>query len=213
MGRRWQRAQVHATVLAARLVLRGRREVRVSQTVLRVISHSLIGFSVLTVGLALAGCGTDLAQVGKPDGLTPYQAASFFSPVGYSVAQIEGARFRVTAVGTASTPKTRVEKIALARAADYGAEINQKFFLSGPARLSIRCGKSQRMEKGEKIAIVPKDYSVAEIDVAYAGDATGPDWRPTKESADALKAELVSEAAAPEVQAQAASAVAAECHR
>ena len=144
----------------------------------------------------LAGCGATVGDIANSSDITGYEAANYFSPVGYSVAQMSDGHFRITTVATVATPKDRVEKIALARAADYGNEAQKKFFQAGPARLSIRCGRTEKIEKGQKIAVAPDDCAVAEVDVVYADIAVDPSWRGTKDTAAALKAELQSQVVA-----------------
>lgn len=161
--------------------------------------------------LLAAGCGTDLGGAIGGNSITAYQAASAFSPTGHHVAALADGRIRVTATGSPSTPKARVEKIALARAAEYGAEQGHKFFQATAPQVAIRCAKRDYLEKGEKKQLPVRGHPVAEIDVVYASAATGPDFRPSKGTADALKAELAAENADDSARAAAAAEVAAQC--
>ena len=162
---------------------------------------------------SLAGCGANIGNMASSNDITGYEAANYFSPVGYSVAQTSDGHFRITTVATVATPKDRVEKIASARAAEYGAESQKKFFLATPARLSIRCGKTEKIEKGQKIAVTPHDYAVAEVDVVYADTAVDPSYLATKGSADALKAELQSQVVASDASSNFATEASAQCKR
>ena len=161
----------------------------------------------------LASCGANLANVASSSDITGYEAASYFSPVGYSVSQTPDGHFRITTVATVITPKDRVEKIALARAAEYGHESQKKFYQAQPARMSIRCGKAEKIEKGQKIAVTPHDYAVAEVDVIYADSAVDPSYRATKDTADALKTELQSQVVASDAQSGFGSEASAQCKR
>ncbi len=87
-------------------------------------------------------------------------------------------RVRVTATGSAATPKARVEKIAMARAAEYGIERNASYFQTSAPQFSIRCGKREYLEKGEKKKLPARGYSVVEIDVAYATTPADASYRP-----------------------------------
>ena len=169
--------------------------------------------TLMLAAASLAGCGATVGNIANSGDITGYQAASYFSPVGYSVAQTSDGHFRITTVATVATPKDRVEKIALARAAEYGQEAQKKFFQSAPARVSIRCGRTDKIEKGQKIAVAPHDYAVAEVDVVYAGTAVDPSYRVTKDTADALKAELQSQVVAGEAQTGFAAEALAQCKR
>ena len=169
--------------------------------------------TLMLAAASLAGCGATVGNIANSGDITGYQAASYFSPVGYSVAQTSDGHFRITTVATVATPKDRVEKIAIARAAEYGQEAQKKFFQAGPARISIRCGRTNRIEKGQKIAVAPHDYAVAEVDVVYAGTAVDPSYRVTKDTADALKAELQSQVVAGEAQTGFAAEALAQCKR
>lgn len=170
-------------------------------------------YSLLSIvaGALLAACGADLAGnlTGLP--ITGYEASSAFAPTGHSVAAIGEGRFRITATGSATTPKARVEKIALARAAEYGAESGHKFFRADAPQHSILCGKKQTSERGQTVKLAPRGYSVVQLDVSYAKDAADPTYRPTKEMAETLKAEIAADAPAPEAQAEIKAAVSAQC--
>ena len=161
----------------------------------------------------LAGCGANLANVASGGDITGYEAANYFSPVGYSVTQTSDGHFRITTVATVATPKDRVEKIAQARAAEYGNEASKKFYQAQPARLSIRCGKTEKIEKGQKIAVAPHDYAVAEVDVIYADTAVDPSYRATKDTAETLKAELQSQVVAGDAQSGFGPEALAQCKR
>jgi len=143
--------------------------------------------------------------------ITGYEASSAFSPTGHHVAELGDGRYRVTATGSAWTPKSRVEKIALARAAEFGIEQKSKFFQTSPPQTSIRCGKREYIEKGEKKRLPARGYSVVEVDVVYANQPTDPSYRPVKEVSAALQAELLAEAVADDAKQAAAAEVAAQC--
>ena len=169
--------------------------------------------TLMLAAASLAGCGATVGNIANSGDITGYEAASYFSPVGYSVAQTSDGHFRITTVATVATPKDRVEKIAIARAAEYGQEAQKKFFQSAPARVSIRCGRTDKIEKGQKIAVAPHDYAVAEVDVVYADTAVDPSYRATKDTADTLKAELQSQVVASDPQAGFASEASTQCKR
>ena len=127
------------------------------------------------------------------------------------MAALGDGRYRITATGSAATPKSWVEKIAMARAAEFGIEQKHKFFQAAPAQFSIRCGKREYLEKGEKRHLPARGYAVVELDVVYANDAPDVNFRPVKDVSSALQTELQTETIAPEAMAEAAREVNAQC--
>lgn len=163
------------------------------------------------LALCAGGCGSDLGGGLQGNAVTPYTASNSFSPTGHHVADLGGGRYRVTATGSASTPKERVEKIALARAAEFGIEQKSKFFQATAPQTSIRCGKRDYIEKGEKKKLPARGYMVTEIDVVYANAATDPSYRPVKETSETLQAELLAEQVADDVKQATSAQVTAQC--
>lgn len=165
----------------------------------------------LTVALA-AGCSANLAD-GATSSVAVYQPANVFSPSGYSVSANADGTVHVTAAGPPGTPASRLEKIALARAAEYGDEQRAKIFKATAAQINMTCGKTKVSSKEGQSSIKPLDYRIAAIDVSYEPKEQGADVRPTRQTATALKAELQSETVPPDVQAAAAQEVAQHCGR
>ncbi len=175
----------------------------------RAFTHHSIAAAL--VASSLAGCGADLASGLQTHSITSYEAANAFSPTGYQVTGLGDGRVRVTATGSAATPKARVEKIAIARAAEYGIERNTSYFQTSAPQFSIRCGKREYLEKGEKKKLPARGYSVVEIDVTYATTPADASYRPAREVSTALKAELQSETVADADKQAAFAEVAAQC--
>lgn len=161
--------------------------------------------------LVLTGCGSDLGGALQSNAVTPYVASSAFSPTGHHVADLGNGRYRVTATGSASTPKARVEKMAMARAAEFGVEQQSKYFQTSVPNVSIRCGKREYIEKGEKKYLPVRGYTVAEVDVVYANTPADPSYRPVKDTSSALLAELQAETVAEEARQAATAEVSAQC--
>lgn len=160
---------------------------------------------------ATAGCGSDLGAGLQPNAVTPYTASNALSPTGHHVTDLGDGRYRITATGSAATPKARVEKIALARAAEFGVERSSKFFQTAAPQFSIRCGKREYLEKGEKRKLPARGFAVVEVDVAYANTAADPSYRATKEVSAALQAELLAESVADDAKQSALAEVTAQC--
>jgi hypothetical protein len=171
-----------------------------------------IALSALATTVLLGACGATVGGL-STSSIAAYQPASLFSPNGYSVSNNSDGSLRVTAGGPPGTPVDRLEKIALARAAEYGDELHAKTFKATPAQASIKCGKTNTYIKGERVQLHPLDYRIVEIDVAYGADAGDPQVRKTHETAQTLKAELAAETVPPDVQAAAAQEVAQHCGR
>ena len=172
----------------------------------------LVGLTIIV--FSLAGCGADLASGAlHSSSVTGYKDSSLFDPAGHKIAVLPDGRFRVTAAGSAETPKARVEKIAMARAAEYGAELHRSGFQTTQPVHSIRCDKRSYSEKGVRVEKPKVGYNVVEIDVTYSNSSSDPAFKPCKTTAKTLKAELQSEAVPPEVLSQTAAEVAAQCGR
>ncbi len=162
--------------------------------------------------LHLGGCGATLGDLTTAS-VTNYQAANLFAPAGYSISANSDGSTHVTAAGSPGTPSTRLEKIALAAAADYGAAQHQKTFTATPAQTTFKCGKTKMSDKGNQVAIKPIDLRIVSIDVTYGRDGIAPAARNSRETADALKAEIAGEAVPPDVQAAATQEVSQQCGR
>lgn len=158
-----------------------------------------------------SACGTDLGGALQVNSVTGYEAANALSPTGHHVADLGQGRYRITATGSPATPKARVEKIALARAAEFGLEQKQKFFQAAPAQHAIRCGKRDYLEKGVKKQLPARGYSVVEIDVVYASTAADPSFRPVKEATETLLTELQAEVVDEAAKVEPAREIAAQC--
>ncbi|MBN9354211.1 MAG: hypothetical protein J0H04_09595 [Hyphomicrobium denitrificans] len=161
---------------------------------------------------AIGGCSANLAD-GSTASIAAYQPASLFSPNGYSVSANADGSLHVTAAGSPGTPAARLEKIALARAAEYGDEQRAKTFKASAPQTGITCGKTKIATKEGQLNIRPLDYRAVAVDVTYDPKEQGADVRPTRQTASALKAELQSDSVPPEVQAAAAQEVAQHCGR
>jgi hypothetical protein len=164
--------------------------------------------------LLLGACGATMNDLTTSSTtVAGYQAANLFSPTGYSMSSNADGSVRVTAAGPPATPADRLEKIALARAAEYGDEQHLKTFTATPAQTSFKCGKTEFYVKGEKNKVMPLDYRVVAIDVSYGTDAMSPAARNTRETAQTLKAQLASETVPPNVQAAATQEALQQCGR
>ncbi|MBY0227100.1 MAG: hypothetical protein K2Q28_14955 [Hyphomicrobium sp.] len=168
------------------------------------------------LGSALQGCasnGGSILSSGSLPGVTSFQEANAVAPQGYQFSGDGGDTLRVTATGSASTPNERLVKIALAAAAQHGAQQYKKYFRAGEPSYTVRCGKTSVVERGATRNISPSDYRVVTVDVTFAKTSTDPADRPTKETAAALLAELQAETIPQETQAALVAQLAQACGR
>ncbi|MET0432492.1 MAG: hypothetical protein ABWZ86_08465 [Hyphomicrobium sp.] len=162
--------------------------------------------------MAVAGCGASLGDMTTAS-VTNYQQANLFAPAGYSISENADGSIHVTATGSPGTPVDRLNKIAMAAAADYGNEQHKKTFTVTPPQVTFKCGKTKAVDKGKEFAIKPFDLRVVSIDVTYGRDGIAPAARATRETADQLKSELATETVPPDVQAASTQEVAQQCGR
>lgn len=176
------------------------------------VAHGLTSAAAaLLAAFTLAACSGDLSSLQtKP--VTGYIAANALAPTGHRISALPDGRIRITATGSQFTPASRLEKIAMARAAEYGVEHHKKFYLAtaaGPA--AVDCRKTEYIERGVKKKLPTKGLRVFEIDVTYANTPAGPDFKSARETSEALKAELLADEIT-EAEKDAASAeVVAQC--
>jgi hypothetical protein len=168
--------------------------------------------AVVMATVFLGACGASMGGL-STSSIASYQPASLFSPSGYSVSENADGSLHVTAAGPPGTPADRLEKIALARAAEYGNERHAKTFKATPPQTSFKCGKTKISTKSGRENMRPLDYRVVAIDVTYGADPQDPAVRQTHDTADALKAEIASQSVPADVQAAAAQEVVQHCGR
>ncbi len=178
-------------------------------------ARAVVIVSALT---ALHGCasgGTPLSMTtGSLPSVTGYAEGNAVMPQGYQISGSTENALRVTATGSATTPNERLLKIALARAAAYGAEQHSKSFRTTEPAYSVRCGKTSVVERGTTRNLPPTDYRVVAVDVTFNKSAsTDPADRPTKQTAADLLAEIQAEQVPQETQAALAAQLAQACGR
>lgn len=148
----------------------------------RLVSFVLTG----TSAIALLGCaGTDLST----GSIAPYEAANNFYPYGYRDSVIAENQHQVSASGTATASKARLEKIALRRAAEIGVEKRKKFLQVGSASHGVTCTKKQAMtHKGRETPAGAR--STVTVDVVFADTAIDSSYRETKAALEEFKTAL-----------------------
>lgn len=143
--------------------------------------------------------------------VTSYVAANAILTQGHSEVEIEPGQFRVKAKGSAVTPPARLEKIAMARAAEIGVEQNKKFFKPGTFVHTVACEDARDLpNKSGKLPAVRSPVVV--LDVVYAKDAAGdPAFQSAADTFARVSAEIAGETVSPEAKAAASAAILAKC--
>jgi hypothetical protein len=157
--------------------------------------------------LLLAGCaGGGLPSMGAST--ASYSAANAIYSVGYSEKSLDATHYQVKASGTDTTPRARVEKIALARAAEIGVEQKLAFFRVANAAHGADCTKKQSGYKSGDAQAT--SHPTVVLDVYYSKTPL-PDHRPSADTFAQVKAELDAEVTPPEAKAAAQAQIRAEC--
>ena len=156
---------------------------------------------------ATSGAGSGVVSLGA---VTSYGAANAIVTTGYSDRELAPDHFEVRAKGSIVTPPERLEKIALARAAEIGVEQKFKFFKAGAFAHAVVCKEAK--EGAHKSGRVAAERAPAvAVDVVYAKAATDPGYLPAAETFERLSGELGQEGVSPEAKAASAAAVQAKC--
>lgn len=172
-----------------------------------------VAAALVAATASLGACGANMGDL-SASSIASYQPASIFSPNdGYSVSANADGSLHVTAAGPPATPADRLEKIALAQAAEYGNERHAKTFKAAPPQTSIRCSKSKISTKEGQVNVRPLDYRIVAIDVTYDPNSQDAAVQQIHGTAEALKAEIASQSVPPDVQAAAVQEVAQHCGR
>jgi hypothetical protein len=147
-------------------------------TAKRVMILAFIPAAVLMGGCA----GTDLKPVAS------FGASNMLSPSGYAETKISDTQYQVKATGTEATPKSRIEKIARARAAQIAVEQKMKYYKVTNVQVGALCEKKHEFYKGGATAGGTRQTVM--LDVVYAKEASDPSFVSAKESFEALNGEL-----------------------
>ena len=154
------------------------------------------------IAVAASGCSTGGSSLATGS-LASYTASNIFATAGYSDKAVSDTQHQVVATGTDTTPPERVEKIAMARAAEVGISKKFAFFKVAGLTRNVRCTKKKPGYKSTDIAADARP--VVTLDAIYSATPADADYRGTKETFDRLQGELASDTYTPEA-LQAASA-------
>lgn len=163
-------------------------------------------FCVALSGL-LAACAGGPSVTGG--GVAEYAPANAIFPVGFSETLVGENHYQVSASGNTTTPLERVEKIAMARAAELGTGLKAGYFKIAGTTRDVVCSKKK---PGYKVPDTPASARPkVTLDVIYAATALDPEFRNAAETFARLSEELKSESYPPEVMQAAAAGVKANC--
>lgn len=166
----------------------------------------------VATGLVLGSCAALGACSGVgalQPGVASYGSSNIFSPAGYNQAKVDDTHFKVQATGTEATPKPRVEKIAMARAAEIGVQEKLKYFKVTNVQHGYACGKAQPGYKSE--GTQPSSRPTVVLDVVFAQEPADAAFLSSAESYKAWSDELAAEDVPPEARAAAAQETRAAC--
>ena len=166
--------------------------------------------AVLGAASAMLGaCAGPIPTIGSP--VAGYTRSNAFLLAGYSEKSIDTTHYEVSANGTQATPKARVEKIAMTRAAEIGVEGKQRYFRVVSVQHGMRCGKKQELYKGPTQPALR--YPTVTLDVIYANGAAPPDasWQVSADAHARLAEELRTEAVASDESVAVAADVKGQC--
>ena len=155
----------------------------------------------------LAACAGGPSTFGGT--LAEYSPANALFPVGFSETLVGENHYQVQASGNAVSPFERVEKIAIARAAELGIGLKAGYFKVTSSTRDVVCTKKKPGYK------VPDTAGAARpkvtLDVIYAVTATDPEFQNAKDTFGRLSEELKAESYPPETLQAAADSLKAKC--
>lgn len=143
-------------------------------------------YACLAGCLWLAGCaGADLST----GSIAPYEPANSFYPYGYQDTVVAENQHRISATGSARASKTRLEKIALTRAAEVGVQTKKRYFKVSNLAHSVSCSKKVKANN-KGLDSPAASRPVVTVDVVYADTLADPEFRETAASLAEYKAAL-----------------------
>jgi hypothetical protein len=162
----------------------------------------------LALAVTLGACGTSGSVLGTGS-LADYKASNYLSPAGYEEKPLSDTHYRIVATGTPTTPFERVEKIAMARAAEIGSARKLPYFKVVSSTRDVRCLKKVAGYKAPDMASNTRPTVV--LEATYAPQAADTTFLASDQTFERLKNELASETPSAEAQQAAAADYKARC--
>lgn len=150
--------------------------------------RSSLKLSPLAVVLLMPACAPGSLSALS---VTSYSPSSAFSASGYSERRISESEYEIIARGSAATPKERVERIALARAAQIGLENKLHFFKVTAISHGVACQGKREVYRQPGIAA--SSAPTVTVAAVYAKRPDGPDFKDSQVTFSALSAEIAAE--------------------
>ena len=169
------------------------------------------------ITVALAGCSSSPASLTGPPGetgvafadVTSYGPSNAIITTGFSERDLRPDHVEVRVKGSSVTPRERLEKLAMARAAELGIEQKRKYFRPGSPVHSVICIPA-RAKTGKGGDVAADRAPLLLMEVVYA-KVPGEGFIPSKETFERLTTEMSQETFSPESKAATAQAVVAKC--
>lgn len=139
-----------------------------------------------------AGCGGGAQLPALGAGPVSYSSSNAFKPTGYNDTRLDDTHFQVRASGDSRTPLSRLEKMALVRAAEIGVEEKLDWFKIEGAETGVDCGKKVEGYKGP--GAKQSAIRTHRIRVAYAKTQIDPTYQKADTTFASAKAELDADA-------------------
>jgi hypothetical protein len=166
-----------------------------------------LAMACCAVASAIAACGGGSGGLATGS-IAPYSPANGFYPFGYQTIAVSETDYRVVSSGSATASKSRLEKIALTRAAELGVEKKKRFLKVGAVTHGVACSKKvAATHKG--LASPGSARATVTLDVTYADTAVDASYRDVKASFDEYKAAMDADTA--DADAAQAQDLAAQC--
>lgn len=176
--------------------------------------RAMVSALALSVALFLAACvesGSPTALLGGGASGVSYTSSNVFKPTGFNETRVDDTHFQVRATGDAKTTPQRLQKMALARAAEIGVEEKLDWFKVEGTDSSFTCGKKVDGYKGT--GSNGAHLRTAKLTVAYAKTQADPAYHKADTAFAAAKADLDADTAAPEAVAAAEQELKQACGR
>jgi hypothetical protein len=156
----------------------------------------------------LGACGTGGSGL-STGALADYKASNYFSPAGYGEKLLSENLYRIIATGTNTTPFERVEKIAMARAAEIGAIHKLPYFKVQSTTREVQCMKKAAGYKAPDTAANVRPTVV--LEATYELQTADSGYLASEQTFERLKNELASETPSAEAMQAAAADYKARC--
>lgn len=160
-----------------------------------IFALTLAGATALLLA-ACAEAGSPSALLGGGGSGVSYTSSNAFKPTGFNETRVDDTHFQVRATGDAKTTPQRLQKMALARAAEIGVEEKLDWFKVEGTDSSYACGKKIDGYKGA--GANGAHLRTVKLTVAYAKTQADPAYQKADTAFAAAKADLDADSPGPD---------------